>query len=471
VRRKVRQQPLPPRDRLAAFLERAFRRPLHAGEIDRYFVLFESAAKSGQSEADAIRLAVQAILSSPSFLFIAEQDPAVDGAGLQSQSTLKADEPGGRSSSVRALTDFELANRLSYFLWSSMPDDELFALAKSGRLSDERSLKAQALRMLRDPKARELSESFAVQWLRLDQLYTAKPDRQLFRDFYSGPLGKDTLHASQLVEALLLFEIVLIEDRSILEFISADYTWLNPRLAKLYGISLNSAVDTLDSGGAGNRELKLDGPNANNIWRRVPLGDATRGGYLTMSGPLTVTSLPFRTSPVKRGAWLLEAIFNRPPTEPKIAFAIENDTKQAAASQSIREKFELHRNKAACYTCHIRLDPPGFALEPFDPIGASRDHDGDTPVDASSRWNGTDFDGPAEFKALLLCEPHEFTRGFIEHLLSYALGRELSIHDLPVVEQIQSSAQDSGYQFQHIVQAIVVSYPFRFGRIHLSPLH
>ena len=172
-------------------------------------------------------------------------------------------------------------------------------------------------------------------------------------------------------------------------------------------------------------------------WRRVPLTDKSRGGFLTMAAPLTVTSLPFRTSPVKRGAWLLETVFNRPPSEPKVAFAVENDTKEAAQAMSIRQRFKAHRNKAACYSCHIRLDPPGFALERFDAIGAWRETDGGTPVDARAEWNGQPFDGPAGYKAALMKNPGEFTRAFIEHLLSYALGRKLEVFDSPSVAEIQ----------------------------------
>lgn len=437
----------PPLERLAQFVDRALRRPARPEEQARYRALFESARTSGQSEADAMRLAVQAVLASPSFLFLSEDDRPEVGV-------------------VRPLNDYELASRLSYFLWSSTPDEELLTEARAGRLQDPKTLETQVGRMLRDPRSRELSESFAVQWLRLDQLYTAKPDPELFQSFYSGPQGKDTLHGAQLVEALLLFETALIENRSVLEFIAADYTWLNPRLAKVYGLDL-SAPDSSPSvpiAGQSNRELKTADKNANNRWQRVPLKDTSRGGFLTMSGPLTVTSLPFRTSPVKRGTWILETIFNRPPTEPKVAFAIENDTKQAAAFQSTRQTFESHRNKAACYSCHIRIDPPGFALEAFDPIGVSRTQDGGQPVDTRSEWNSQSFNGPAEFKQLLRESPHEFTRGFIEHLLSYALCRAPEIYDQPTIQQIEDTARASDFRLHQIITAIVTSYPFRHIR-------
>ncbi len=448
-----------PRERLAAFVAEAFRRPVEAAEVDRFFALFEEARKSGQDEPAAMKLAVQAVLASPGFLFHEMNGAPVDGA------------------KVTKLEDFELANRLSYFLWSSLPDDELMAAAKAGQLtSDPGELERQARRMLRDPRAKELSESFAAQWLRLDQLYTAKPDRDLFKAFYSGPQGKSTLHASALLEPLLLFETVMVEDRSILDFINPNYTWLNASLAELYGLGDSARAqiraitgeipddgDGIAEAAQGNREVRHKRDEGAE-WYRIALPDANRGGFLAMSGPLTVTSLPFRTSPVKRGAWLLETIFNRPPTEPKEAFVIENDTKEAALAMSIREKFEEHRSQAACYSCHIRLDPPGFALESFDPIGAWREMDGGQPVDAGGEWGGEAFQGPAEFKRLIGENPNEFTRGFIEHLLSYALSRKLEIYDMPAVTEIQQAAGADGWKFATVVSEIVKSYPFSHVR-------
>lgn len=427
-----------PRDRLAAFIERAFRRTVTEEEVARFHALFE-ADKKTKSESEAMKTAVAAVLASPSFLYL-------EANGIPSPEK------------VTPLEDAEIATRLACFLWASTPDDELLKLAQAGKLREPAMLEAQALRLLRDEKSRELSESFAVQWLRLDQLYTSKPDRDLFKAFYSGPQGKATLHGAAMVEALLLFETVLAEDRSILDFISPGYTWLNPGLAKLYDIPFGEEAVVAASAGDGNRELKKKN-DLGSQWRRVKLNDANRGGFMTMSAPMVVTSLPFRTSPVKRGAWLLETIFNRPPTEPKVAFAIENDTKKAAQQMSIREKFEAHRSKAACYSCHIRLDPPGFALQRFDPVGAW-----DASADAKSEWQGRPFDGPAGFKALLEQDPHEFTRGFIEHLLSYAINRPLEIYDMPTVERIEQAAKADGWKFSRVIVEIVKSYPFNHIR-------
>lgn len=433
-----------PRERLTAFVAKAFRRGVGDGDVRPFMELHEAARKNGASEQDAMRDAVAGVLSSPQFLFV-EADGVADGGP------------------VRRLEDAELATRLALFLWASTPDDRLMELAAKGRLHEPDVLEEETRRMLRDPRSRELSESFATQWLRLDQLYTSQPDRDLFKAFYSGPQGKSTLHGATLSEALLLFETVQVEDRSILDFISADYSWLNADLAKLYGIPLaqgeaEAAVAAVDT----TREVKAKDDKRG--WRRVSLPDGRRGGFITMAAPLVVTSLPFRTSPVKRGAWLLETIFHRPPTEPKVAFTIENDTKEAAQQMSIRQKFEAHRTSEACYTCHVRLDPPGFALERFSPIGEWRDTDGNQAVDAKGDWQGKPFDGPAEFKAILAENPHEFTRGFIEHLLSYALGRELQIYDMPIVAEIQRSARADGWKFSRIVVEIATSYPFTHVR-------
>jgi Protein of unknown function (DUF1592)/Protein of unknown function (DUF1588)/Protein of unknown function (DUF1585)/Protein of unknown function (DUF1595)/Protein of unknown function (DUF1587)/Planctomycete cytochrome C len=423
--------------RLAAFAERAFRRSLSDEEQATYRTLFDRSKTSGAPEADAMRQAVAAILASPAFLYI-------EGNGTPNDAK------------VSQLEDHELATRLALFLWSSTPDDELLALAKTGKLRD--NLEVQVRRMLKDPRSRELSESFATQWLRLDQLQSAKPDAALFKSFYYGPQNKGTLHGAALAEALLLFETVHIEDRSILDFLAADYTWLNSQLSRLYDLPLVGDEAEPEVAAGTNRELKQKNDKAAN-WRRVKLTDAKRGGFMTMAAPMIVTSLPFRTSPVKRGAWMLETIFNRPPTEPKVAFAIENDTKEAAQQMSIRQKFEAHRNKAACHSCHIRLDPPGFALERFNPIGQW-----DAKADAKAEWAGQPFDGPAEFKSILTKNPHEFTRGFIEHLMSFALGRPLAVYDMPAVEKIQKAAEADGWKFSRIVVEIAKSYPFTHVR-------
>lgn len=435
----LKQQREIARERLAGFLTRAFRHPLETRTLDRYADLFADSLKTSGSFTAAMRETLAAALASPEFLYLAE---ATEGRAA-----------------VRPLTDHELANRLAYFLWSAPPDEALLRAAAAGKLRDPAGLAKETERMLRSPRVRELAESFAVQWLRLDQLYTAKPDPELFRGFYYGQQGKRTLHGPMLVEALLLFNTVLVEDRSVLDFVDADYTWLNRQLAKLYNLESACAPQIAKLPASSKDELK--DLRANSSYIRVPLPDRGRGGFITMAGPLTVTSLPFRTSPVKRGAWLLETVFNRPPQEPKIAFVLKDAEPESSVAQSVRQKFEQHRNEPACFSCHIRIDPPGFALEAFDPIGMYRTRDGKQPVDARAEWNGQAFDGPAGFKTALMKKPDEFVRGFIEHLLSYALGRKLEIYDMPAVQEIQAAAAKENYRLGAIVQGIVTSYPFR----------
>lgn len=431
--------------RLNGFLLKAFRHPAGAETLQRYLGIFDAGAATGGGFEQGMKDAVAAALASPEFLY------------------LTGPKPEGHAR-VRAVDDWELASRLSYFLWSAPPDEPLTQAALDGTLRG--NLDALTDRMLRDPKARELSESFAVQWLRLDQLYTARPDPDQFKSFYFGDRGKLTLHSAFLVEALLLFETVMRENRSVLDFIDADYTWLNLRMARHYGLSaaVLPAAQRLKLDLTTKNDLKQ--ARANTFWMRTALPDKRRGGFLTMAGPLTVTSLPLRTSPVKRGAWLLETIFNRPPQEPKIAFVLNGDDAQEVATTSVRQRFEQHRSRAECFSCHVRLDPPGFALESFDPVGAWRTRDAGQAVDARSEWRGVAFNGPAEFKARLMTAPEEFVRGFIEHLLGYALGRKLELYDQPVVEEILTASQKDGWKFRSIIQGIVRSWPFQNTRTH-----
>lgn len=432
--------------RLAAFLPKVFRHPVNPAVLGRYLGVFDQAVAGGRNFADAMREVLIAALASPEFLYFTGPKPEREG--------------------VRPLDPFELASRLSYFLWSAPPDDWLLEAALSGKLMKPAGLRAEVERMLGDPRCRELAESFAVQWLRLDQLYTAKPDPKLFAKFYFGQAGKRTLHAPMLVEALLLFETVMVENRSVLDFIDPGYTWVNLKLVKHYGLESASEAKIKALGLTLNTSDDLKDQRLNNIWWRTPLPDKNRGGFPFMAGPLTVTSLPLRTSPVKRGAWVLETIFNRPPQEPKIAFVLEGDDAPAASSavvtQSVRQRFEAHRSQPACFSCHVRLDPPGFALERFDAVGAWREKDGGQPVDARAEWNGQAFDSPAGFKAAMMsgAGKRECVRGLVEHLMSYALGRRLELYDRPAVDAVLAGAEADGYRFHSIVSGIAASWPF-----------
>ncbi len=345
-----------------------------------------------------------------------------------------------------------------------MPDEELFRLASQKQLTQPETLRRQVKRMVGErQRSRELSESFAVQWLKLDQLYSAKPDRKQFHEFYSGPQGKSTLHGAMLTEPLLLFETVLVENRSVIDLCDPSFTWLNEQLAELYGLQ-EPYRQTLQRLGV--PTTQGDKPDAK-AWYRVDLPDRSRGGVFTMAGPLMLTSLPIRTSPVKRGAWLLETIFNRPPMEPKVAFVLAEsvaDDKNHNGDFSVRQRFEKHRSDPNCNSCHSRIDPPGFALETFDAIGRLRTHDGSQPVDATGVWNGTPFNGPAQFKAALRDREHEFIRGFVEHLLSYGLGRRIEHFDMPAVNEIVNKSAKDGYRIESLIEGLVLSHPFRQTR-------
>ena len=436
-------------DRISKFLARAYRREVTELELATATALVADRIAKGDSEIEALRRLIQTVLTSPEFLFLAE--PIVES-----------------NQAVREVTAYELANRLSYFLWASMPDDELMKAAEFEELKKPEVLRAQVRRMLADrSRSRELSESFAVQWLRLDQLYSSKPDRDIFKAFYSGPQGKTTLHGPMMTEALLLFETVLVEDRTILDLFDPDFTWLNGQLAKLYGLqnAFRSAKEKAIK--SGQWPDQVSDKVAGSYWLRTPLPDRTRGGVMTMAGPLTLTSLPFRTSPIKRGAWLLETVFNRPPSEPKVAFVLEeavSEDSDAPQTQTVRQLFEKHRSDPNCKSCHSRIDPPGFSLEVFDAMGAYRTHEGEQAVDASGTWNDRDFTSPSEFKDAIRAREPELVRGFVEHMLSYALGRHLEHFDMTTVDQIVTDAASEGYRMSAIIEGIVLSYPFQHVR-------
>jgi hypothetical protein len=403
---------------LKEFATRAFRRPVTDDELERLVRLVRLTQEQGDSFERGIQLAVQAILSSPRFLFRVELDP---GAG----------DPDG----IRALNDFELATRLSYFLWSSMPDDELFRLARGGELQKPDVLDAQVRRMLADAKAGALVENFAGQWLQLRDIAKVTPDPELFPGF------DDALRTAMLRETELFFEAVVTEDRSILDFLDADFTFVNERLARHYGI-----------GGARGEDF-----------RRVALSGGNRRGILTHASILTITSNPNRTSPVKRGKWILENILGTPPPPPPPGVDELEDGTEATLKGSLRERMEQHRSKPMCATCHNRMDPLGFAFENFDAIGAWRDFDGKFAIDASgSLPGGVEFDGPPELIEMLkTARRRQFCRCLAEKMLTYALGRGLESYDRCAVDKIIEGLEKHEYKFSNLVAGIVHSEPFQ----------
>lgn len=416
-------------EELRIFLRRAFRRPADEDELARYLALYDLAAERGADHEAALKLPLQAVLASPHFLFKVESGVA-------------GEEQGG----VRPLSDYELATRLSYFLWSSMPDEELFRLADQGRLRDREVLRQQTRRMLQDLRVKELIENFPLQWLQITNILGASPDAQRFPHFHRQKNINEVLRR----EALLLFETVVVEDRSVLDLVDPDFAWLNGTLADYYGVQ------------PGASQVR----NSGLFWKRYPITDRRRGGVLTMGAPLVVTSDTVRTSPVRRGKWVLETLLGAPPPPPLDNVPDLDNTPPAEDGVSLRRKLELHRADARCASCHRRMDPLGFALENYDAAGAWRDADGPLPIDATGELaDGTRLDGPVALKDLLTGERREdFVRCLTEHLLTYALGRKLEHYDLAPVSEIVAKTAADEYRVSTLFVEIVQSYPFRYMR-------
>ncbi len=403
-------------ERLAA---RAYRRPARPEEVDRLVRLAEDARKQGESFESSIRLGLTAILVSPHFLFKVEPDP----------------EPGAPGN-VRTLGEHELAVRLSYFLWSTMPDERLFDLAARGQL--RKDLDAEVGRMLADPKSQALVENFAGQWLEIRNLDRAAPDRRQFRDF------DDRLREAMRRESLLVFAGVVREDRSVIDLLDADYTYLNERLARHYGIPGVSGEE----------------------FRRVSVAGTPRGGLLTQAAMLTLTSNPQRTSPVKRGKWVLENVLGEPPPPPPPGVPQLAEGRRAALAGSLRQRMEEHRKDPTCAVCHQKMDALGFALENFDPVGAWRTKDGSFDIDPSGVLpDGRAFKGPAELKKILAAADRDaFARCLTEKMLTYALGRGVEYFDRCAVDKIVAEMKQNNYRFSVLVREIARSEPFQKRR-------
>ncbi|WP_406701000.1 DUF1592 domain-containing protein [Singulisphaera sp. Ch08] len=408
---------------LERFASRAYRRPITPGEVARLVKFVDLAEQSGDSFERGIQLALEAVLVSPQFLFRVEIDPRVDSA-KKAQFTR-----------THPINEFELASRLSYFLYSSIPDDELWQLATQGKLREGDNLEKQVRRMLRDPKAKALVENFADQWLQIRNLKTVSPDRKQFPSF------DEPLRAAMLMETELFFEEVMREDRSVLDFLDADYTFLNERLAAHYGI----------------KGIKGD------QFRRVSLSeDSHRGGLLTQASILTVTSNPTRTSPVKRGRWILEQVLGTPPPPPPPDVPELKEDQATTLSGSLRQRMEQHRSDPNCASCHARMDPLGFAFENFDAIGAWREKDGSFPVDSSGLLpSGQSFQGPAGLKAILKTREKNFTRCLAEKMLTFAIGRGIEDPDECALDKIVEATGSDQSRFSRLVLEIVKSDPFQ----------
>jgi hypothetical protein len=407
------------RGNLANFARLAYRRPVAPAEVDKVVALVVSAKNSGLNLDQAMRIGVETILVSPNFLFRIERD-------AQPQNPL----------AVHSIDQYELASRLSYFLWSSMPDARLMRLADQHRLSDAPVVEGEVARMLKDPKSNALVDNFAGQWLELRNLDSVHPDPNEFPDF------SNQLRQAMHTETEMFVKAIVKENRSIMDFIDGNYTFVNERLAKFYGIP-----------GVTGEEF-----------RRVNLDGRERSGVLTQASVLAVTSYPTRTSPVLRGKWILENVLNTPPPPPPPGVG-SIDAQGGPLSGTMRQQMEKHRADPACAGCHSRMDPLGFALENYNAVGKWRERDANLPIDASGVFpNGKGFSGSAELKQILASNKDAFAECLTEKLLTYALGRGLEGYDRRAVKQITANLAANDYRFVSLIEGIVNSTPFRLGR-------
>ncbi len=403
---------------ITALAHRAYRRPVTRAEVASLLKFVALAKSRGGTTEQGIQLAIQAMLVTPQFLFRIEHDPTLD------------------PHDVHRISDIELASRLSYFLWSSMPDDELQSLAEAGKLHDPAVVDAQVKRMLADGRASAFAANFAGQWLEIRNLDVVKPDPDKFPEW--GPELRDAMKT----ETRMFFEYVLRENRPLSDFIDAKYTFLNARLAKFYGITGVTGSD----------------------FRRVELTTGQRGGLLSQASVLTVSSYPTRTSVVLRGKYVLNNILGSeiPPPPPDVPAL---DESAVGTLMSLRQQMEKHRADPMCASCHNKMDPLGFGLENYNAIGKWRTEDGKFPVDSSGTLpNGKSFQTPDQMRAVLMAALPQFSRCLTEKMLTYALGRGLQAYDRRTLDGIQRDLAADGYHFQTLIFEIVHSTPFQMGR-------
>jgi len=412
----------------ARFLaRRAYRRPPTEAEIDVLVATFDLGRRNQLSYAQARQLMLKAVLVSPQFLFITPAGERADGAKPEN--------------GIVPLDDYQLASRLSYLLWATMPDDELMSLADSGKLREPAVLKAQTKRLLEDRRSRALFDGFGAQWLGVGNLKRQVFDPMIFPQMTAG------MRQSMYDEVRFFFEGVIRDDESVLRFVDSDSTYMNGTLAAIYGL-----------------EKSVTGAQM----RKVRLSDGNRGGVLTMPGILAATSFPNRTSPVKRGVWVLEQLLGeRVPAAPPDVPALDKQDQTAVAHLTLRQRTELHRTNPVCANCHQILDPIGFGLEKFDAIGRWRDRDSNgQPIDSAGELpGGQRFSGPADLKAIVAGRKGDVARNLAEKLLAYALGRKLEGYDEIVVDEMVSELSKDGYRMRALITAVVSSYPFTHRRI------
>jgi hypothetical protein len=410
---------------LSTVMRRAYRRPISKAEVEGPMAFYREGRAEGNFDTGISR-ALSAVLINPEFLFRVESDPRKSSAG-----------------GVYRISDLELASRLSFFLWSSIPDDELLDAAIRGRLSRPDELEKQTRRMLADARSFNLATNFAGQWLRLRNLDAVTPNMRLFPDF------DDNLRQAFRTETEMLFASIVHEDRSLLDMLTADYTFVNDRLARHYGMTGIYGSD----------------------FRRVPVAQDERRGILGHGSLLMVTSYPERTSPVQRGVWVLENIIGAPvPTPPPNVPALEEQAGTKNHPRTLREQMELHNARPFCAGCHKIMDPVGFALENFDAVGKWRTEEHGEPIVATGKLvDGTEIDGASELRAALLKYSDRFVQTVTEKLMTYALGRGLEYYDMPAVRQIARASEKDAYKFSSIVIGIVESPQFQMRARESAP--
>ena len=402
---------------IGTLARRAYRRPVNDNDLESLLSFYQKGRNEGGTFDSGIEAAIQLILASPEFLFRFEPDPPALAAGAPYR-----------------ISDLELASRLSFFLWSTVPDDQLLNLASLGKLHEPAVLEAQVKRMLADPKSKALVDNFADQWLYLRNLKNINPDFETFPDF------DDNLRQAMKQETDLFFGDIIREDHSLMDLLDANYTFINERLARHYGIPNIYGTD----------------------FRRVTLTDDRRRGLLGQASILTITSYATRTSPVQRGKWILTNLIGMPPDPPPPNVPALKEHSDAAHPTSLRQRMEQHRKNEPCASCHKLMDPIGFSLENFDAVGQWRTSDEGAKIDpAGVMFNGAKIDGPVALRQILMAKPDIFASVFTEKLMTYALGRGVQYYDMPAVRAIVRDAGQRDYRLSSIVLGIVKSVPFQ----------
>lgn len=437
------------RRRLKPFLGRAFRRPVDEAQLDRYASFVAHRLESGTAFTDAMKSAAAAAISSPKFLYLYDRSDETD------------EQSDGEIGTTNIIDDFEFASRLSFFLWGGLPDQALLDLAAAGELRDSEIFDQQFNRMMKDRKLKRFCDSFPSQWLQLERIISSLPNREKFPDFY---YSKYLASMHMMLEPLLLFETVLIENQPITQLIDSDFTYRSNLLMGAYGALEQSSDDVRRAKGGAVNVLSF---------RRMPVTDRRSGGVITNAAVMTMTSGPDRTQPITRGAWIAAVIFNNPPDPPPADVpALGEKPREGEEQLTLRERLAMHRERSDCKGCHEQIDPLGFALENYGPIGGWREtYENGREVDMSGTlFHKHPFTDVVEFKDAILAEKDRFARALAGHLLSYGLARELTAADQTALDQITVATAADDYKIQTLIKQVILSEPFQSKSAAQSPV-